>query len=60
MNWESTCPRGRPRKRWQDEVREDRRIFGAEEWHIKIYNKEEWKMLLRTARINHILHTAME
>jgi hypothetical protein len=26
MNLESTRPRGRPRNRWQDEVREDGRI----------------------------------
>jgi hypothetical protein len=24
--------RGRPRNRWQDEVREDGRIVGGEEW----------------------------
>jgi len=27
--------RGRPRNRWQDEVREDRRIVGGEEWQGK-------------------------
>jgi hypothetical protein len=32
MNWESTRPRGRPRKRWQDELREDGRIISGEEW----------------------------
>jgi hypothetical protein len=31
MNLESTRPRGRPRNRWQDEVREDARIVGGEE-----------------------------
>jgi hypothetical protein len=29
---ESTRPRGRLRNRWQDEVREDGRIVGGEEW----------------------------
>jgi hypothetical protein len=28
-------PRGRPRNRWQDEVREDGRIVGGEEWQEK-------------------------
>jgi hypothetical protein len=33
MNLESTRPRGRPRNRWQDEVRERGKIVGGEEWH---------------------------
>jgi hypothetical protein len=32
MNLETTRPRGRPRNRWQDEVREDVRIVGGEVW----------------------------
>jgi hypothetical protein len=32
MNLESTRPRGRPRNRWQNEVREDGRIVGGDEW----------------------------
>jgi hypothetical protein len=35
MNLESTIPRVRPRNRWQDEVREDGRIVGGEEWQKK-------------------------
>jgi hypothetical protein len=60
MNFESTRPRGRPRNRWQDEVREDRRMVGGEEWQEKIYNREEWKKLLRTVRNRRILHMPME
>jgi hypothetical protein len=41
MNLESTRPRGRPSNRWQDEVREDGRIVGEEEWQEKVYNREE-------------------
>jgi hypothetical protein len=40
MNLESKRPRDRPRNRWQDEVREDGRIVGGEEWQEKIYNRE--------------------
>jgi hypothetical protein len=41
-------------------VREDGRIVGGEEWQEKVYEREEWKKLLRTARNRHILHMAME
>jgi hypothetical protein len=36
------------------------RIDGGEEWQEKVYNREEWKKLLRTARNCHILHILME
>jgi hypothetical protein len=55
-------PRGRPRNtcRWQDEVREDGRMVGGEGWQEKVYNREEWMKLLRTARNRRILHIPME
>jgi hypothetical protein len=51
---------GRPRNRWQDEVREDGRIVGGEGWQEKAHNREEWKKLLRTTRNRRILHMPME
>jgi hypothetical protein len=59
MNLKTTGLRGRPRNRCQDEVREDGRIVDGEEWQGKVYNREEWKKLLRTARNCRILHMAM-
>jgi hypothetical protein len=56
----TTRLRGRPRNRWQDEVREDGRIVGGEVWQEKVYNREEWKKLLRTARNRRILQMPME
>jgi hypothetical protein len=41
MNLESTRPSVRTRNRWQDEVREDGRIVGGEEWQEKVYNIDE-------------------
>jgi hypothetical protein len=41
-------------------VREDGRMVGGEEWQEKLYNREEWKKLLRMARNHHILHMAVE
>jgi hypothetical protein len=60
MNLGKTRMRGRPRNRWQDEVREDGRIFVGEGWQEKVRNREEWKKLLRRARNRRILHMPME
>jgi hypothetical protein len=60
MNSGTTRLRGRPRNRWQDEVREDGRIVGGEGWQGKVHNREEWKKLLRTARNSCTLHMPME
>jgi hypothetical protein len=60
MDLETTRVKGRPRKRRQDEVWEDGRIVGDEGWQEKVYNREEWKKLLRMARNRHILHMPME
>jgi hypothetical protein len=59
MNLGTTRLRGRPRNRWQEEVREDGRIVCGEGWQEK-YITEEWKKLLRMARNCHILHMPME
>jgi hypothetical protein len=60
MNFETTKLRGRQRNRWQDEVREDGRLVGGKGWKERVYKREDWKKLLRTARNHHILHMAME
>jgi len=41
-------------------VREDGRQVAGREWKGRVYNGEEWKKLLRTARNHHILYTPME
>jgi len=48
--------KGRPRNRWQDEVRENGRIIGGEGWQEKVHNREKWKKLLRTG--NESSHSA--
>jgi len=60
MNLGTTRLKGRPRNRWQDEVREDGRIIGRQGWQEKVQNSEEWKKLLRMARNHHILYRPME
>jgi hypothetical protein len=57
---EKTRLRDRPRNRWKDEVREDGRLVGGKGWKERVYNREEWKKLLRTARNRRILHMPMD
>jgi hypothetical protein len=60
MNLGTTRLRGRPRNRWQDEVREDGRIVGGEGWQEKVLKREEWKKFLGTVRNRQILHMPTE
>ena len=60
MNLEATRLRDRPRNRWQDEMREDGRLVGGKGWKERVYNREEWRRLLKTARSRRILHLPME
>jgi hypothetical protein len=39
MNMETTLT-GRPRNRWQDEVREDGRLDGGKGWKERVYGRE--------------------
>jgi hypothetical protein len=50
----------RPRNKRKDEVMEDGRLVGGKGWKERVYNREEWKKLLRTARNRRILHMPME
>jgi hypothetical protein len=54
MDFETTKKIGRPRNRWQDEVRVSGRSVTG-----KVYNREKWKKLLRTTRNRRILDMAM-
>jgi hypothetical protein len=56
MNLATTRLRGRQRKRWQEQVRENGRILGAEGWLEKVYNREERKKLMNMATNGCILH----
>ena len=60
MNLETKRLRGRPRNRWQYELKEDGRLIGGNGWKERVYNREEWKKLLRTARNRRILHMPLE
>jgi len=59
MNLETARLRGRPRNRWEDEVREYGRLVGGKGWKEGVYTRG-MKKLLRTARNRRILHMPME
>jgi hypothetical protein len=60
MNLKTTRLRGRPRNRWQNEMRDNGGLVGGEGWKERVYNREEWKKLLRMARNHHILRIPMK
>jgi hypothetical protein len=60
VNLGTTRLRGRPRNRWQDELREDGRLVGGKRWEERVYSREEWKTLLRAAKNRHILYMPVE
>ena len=59
INLETTRLRGKPRNRWQDKVKKDGSLAGGIRWKERVRNREEWKILLRTARNHCILHVPM-
>jgi hypothetical protein len=40
---EGTNKRGRPWKRWTDEVEEDLKIIGTRNWHALARGRKEWR-----------------
>jgi len=60
MNLGTKRLKGRPRNRWQNEVREVGRIVSGEVWQRNLRNREECKKLLNTARKLCILHMPVE
>jgi len=60
MNLETKRLRGRPRSRWQDEVREDGGLVGGKVWKERVSNREEWKKLQRMEKNLRILHVPTE
>jgi hypothetical protein len=43
-------PRGRPRIRWEDQIHEDIRRIGIEDWRNKIQDRKSWEKTIRAAR----------
>jgi len=42
-------PRGRPRLRWEDVVKEDAAKLGCRNWTVVALNREGWRKILKEA-----------
>jgi len=47
---EGTRRRGRPRKRWKEEVERDRQVLGVRRWKESVEDREKWKDIYRQAK----------
>jgi len=47
---EGTRRRGRPRKRWEEEVERDLQVLGVRRWRELVADKKEWKNIVRQAK----------
>ncbi|KAJ3637599.1 hypothetical protein MTP99_001044 [Tenebrio molitor] len=52
LNWRPVegRPRGTPRIRWEDQIHEDIRRIGIEDWRIKIQDRKSWEKTIRVTR----------
>ena len=44
--------RGRPRKRWVDDLQSDLRSLEIRNWKDKARNRNEWKAVVREAKVH--------
>jgi hypothetical protein len=49
---EGTKKRGRPRKRWMDEVEEDLKIMGTSNWHAVAKDRQEWRKIVSEGKVH--------
>jgi len=47
---EGTRSRGRPRKRWKEEVERDLEVLGVRRWREFVADREKWKDIVRQAK----------
>ena len=47
---EGTRRRGRPRKRWENEVERDLQVLGVRRWRELVADRKKWKDIVRQAK----------
>jgi hypothetical protein len=46
----ATRPKGRPRLRWEDDVRNDLRKMGVKNWKQRVQERKQWKEIIEQAK----------
>ena len=49
---EGTRGRGRPRKRWKEEVERDLQVLGVRRWRELVADRKKWKDIVRQAKVH--------
>ena len=49
---EGTRRRGRPRKRWKEEVERDLQVLGVRRWRELVADRNKWKDIVRQAKVH--------
>ena len=49
---EGTRRRGRPRKRWKEEVERDLQVLGVRRWRDLVADRKKWKDIVRQAKVH--------
>jgi len=52
---EGTRRRGRPRKRWKEEVERDLQVLGVRRWGELVADRKKWKDIVRQAKAHSVL-----
>ena len=52
---EGTRRRGRPRKRWKEEVERDPEVLGVRRWTELVADRKKWKDIVRQAKAHSVL-----
>jgi len=47
---EGTRRRGRPKKRWKEEVERDLQVLGVRSWRELVADRKKWKDIVRQAK----------
>ena len=47
---EGTRRRGRPRKRWKEDVERDLQVLGVRRWRELVADRKKWKGIVREAK----------